>query len=333
MNLIELKMSAGNVKEAIIILNKMKSLRDAIIQLLNNNDIEGHITSSMTKADIISRLTEYRVLAGNASSIIATTLKLTEITGVKGVMGILPDGKFNMSPIKFTHIDYGSNYRGVLKVVDNKVVLSNVILTTNITNYNGPVTTGASGTINFGQVNMSTVSKLTPYIHTVPTGVICEYSMMTAPAGWAICDGSNIPSDNTFLINLLGSSKLPDIRGRCIRVYDDREVPIDIDRDYRTHPITSVVGNNIGSIQTDAFQKHAHTLVRTPSSSTNKLGLGATIAAIPPPSVTPININSTLVPTKSLGDVINSASNLNTSNSSIMESDPSCAYAQYIIKL
>lgn len=70
----------------------------------------------------------------------------------------------------------------------------------------------------------------TPYAHYskkaangVPTGSIMAYAGTTAPEGWLLCDGSNIPSGSaydalrTLMSTLPNAGKTPNLRGRFLR--------------------------------------------------------------------------------------------------------------------
>lgn len=74
----------------------------------------------------------------------------------------------------------------------------------------------------------------------VPIGTIVDYYGTTAPSGWLICDGQNVPDSMPQLKALIGS-KVPDLRGRFRRM----------------------IGGNaagIGVAQDMAIQSHSHTL-------------------------------------------------------------------------
>lgn len=51
----------------------------------------------------------------------------------------------------------------------------------------------------------------------VPVGTIVDYYGTTAPNGWLICDGREVPTTMSQLRNLIGS-KTPDLRGRFRRM-------------------------------------------------------------------------------------------------------------------
>lgn len=51
----------------------------------------------------------------------------------------------------------------------------------------------------------------------VPIGTIVDYYGTTAPSGWLICNGQNVPDSMPQLKALIGS-KVPDLRGRFRRM-------------------------------------------------------------------------------------------------------------------
>jgi len=51
----------------------------------------------------------------------------------------------------------------------------------------------------------------------VPTGTVVSFLGTTAPRGWLLCDGGTIPTTNTALKNLLGTTRTPDLRGMFLR--------------------------------------------------------------------------------------------------------------------
>ncbi len=104
----------------------------------------------------------------------------------------------------------------------------------------------------------------------IPTGSIMPFSGTTAPAGWLLCDGASI-SISTYqnLYNVIGTSfgwsstnfNIPDLRGVFLRgANGTRSDSIaDPDKNNRIASKTGgATGNNVGSLQMDAFQGHIH---------------------------------------------------------------------------
>ena len=61
-------------------------------------------------------------------------------------------------------------------------------------------------------------------VATPPCGAIYAYYGETAPSGWLICDGSSFNTNKySKLYELLGSNKLPDLRGRTIVGHDPED--------------------------------------------------------------------------------------------------------------
>lgn len=104
----------------------------------------------------------------------------------------------------------------------------------------------------------------------VPSGAILAFGGAAAPAGFLLCDGSAV-SRTTYasLFTAVGVSfgqgdnsttfNVPDLRGRFLRGIDASQGR-DPDAASRTAMNTGGnVGDNIGSIQSDAFRAHNHT--------------------------------------------------------------------------
>ncbi|MFK8059315.1 MAG: tail fiber protein, partial [Polaribacter sp.] len=51
----------------------------------------------------------------------------------------------------------------------------------------------------------------------VPTGSIMPFMGTTAPAGWLMCDGSEIPSQHTTLRAMFSNNRTPNLRGRFLK--------------------------------------------------------------------------------------------------------------------
>ena len=106
----------------------------------------------------------------------------------------------------------------------------------------------------------------------VPTGAVMPFAGSTAPAGWLLCDGSEV-SRTTYpeLFALIGvdygigdsvtTFNLPDYRGRFLRGVDGT-AGNDPDKASRTSMNTGGnTGNAVGSSQVNAFASHTHTVV------------------------------------------------------------------------
>jgi len=59
----------------------------------------------------------------------------------------------------------------------------------------------------------------TGFYDPTPIGTIAAYATATVPAGWLLCDGSNIPTtpDYNTLRTILGTTTVPDLRGQFLR--------------------------------------------------------------------------------------------------------------------
>ena len=81
----------------------------------------------------------------------------------------------------------------------------------------------------------------------VPTGSIMPFIGTEAPAGWAICNGSELPSTATKLIAMVGNNA-PDLRGMFLRGAGKNNVT----------GYTENVGPNLKSRQQDDNLAHTH---------------------------------------------------------------------------
>ncbi|MBL8033901.1 MAG: tail fiber protein [Leptospiraceae bacterium] len=102
-----------------------------------------------------------------------------------------------------------------------------------------------------------------------PPGLIVAYGGATAPTGWFICNGTTV-SRTTYaaLFTAIGTTfgsgngtttfHLPDLRGRFLRGAD-QGAGVDVSAASRTAMNSGGnTGDNVGSVQADAFQGHWH---------------------------------------------------------------------------
>jgi microcystin-dependent protein len=103
----------------------------------------------------------------------------------------------------------------------------------------------------------------------VPAGAIMAFGGTTAPAGWLLCDGSEVSrTDYAELFAAISiyhgggngttTFNLPDYRGRFLRGVDGSAGR---DPDKGTRSAMNSGGsttNNVGSVQGDEFKSHAH---------------------------------------------------------------------------
>lgn len=107
-----------------------------------------------------------------------------------------------------------------------------------------------------------------------PIGEVIMWAGTSAPYGYLICNGAQV-SRTTYaaLFAIVGTSfgqgngtttfHLPDLRGRFVRGLDGG-AGVDPDAASRTAMNTGgATGNNIGSVQSDAFEAHTHTFEST----------------------------------------------------------------------
>lgn len=90
----------------------------------------------------------------------------------------------------------------------------------------------------------------------VPTGSIMPYIGTVAPAGWALCNGTALPTTATELIAMVGANA-PNLQGMFLRGTG-------------TSPVNSQAGPSLKATQDDTFQSHLHgsgTLVNSTNGS------------------------------------------------------------------
>ncbi len=103
----------------------------------------------------------------------------------------------------------------------------------------------------------------------IPAGLSCPFCGTSAPTGWLMCDGASyLRSTYPDLFAVIGTSvgaadgthfNVPDLRGRFLRGVDNGAAR-DPDAAGRTAMATGGnTGDNVGSIQADAFDSHNHT--------------------------------------------------------------------------
>lgn len=127
---------------------------------------------------------------------------------------------------------------------------------------------GAGSTTVTGSYPNYTIN--TPVVNGMPVGTILPFAGSVAPAGYLICDGSQV-SRTTYanLFTTIGSAwgsgngsttfHLPDLRGRFLRGVDGA-AGNDPDKATRTAINTGGnTGNNVGSAQLDELKSHTHT--------------------------------------------------------------------------
>jgi microcystin-dependent protein len=148
--------------------------------------------------------------------------------------------------------------------------------------------------VTVGGVEMTPRTQLTSAAYAMngnPPGTVLAYVGTTAPPGFLICDGSAVSRTNySALFAIIGTSfgsgdgtttfNLPDMRGRFIRGFDGSA---NNDPDKATRIASNSggnTGNNIGSLQEDAFQGHAHDVFQNAQGGAGwaDLGSGGTTA-------------------------------------------------------
>lgn len=113
------------------------------------------------------------------------------------------------------------------------------------------------------------MGKLVPNLF--PAGVVLAYAGATAPSGFILCNGALVNRITyAALFAAIGTAHgtgdgsttfaLPDYRGRFLRGVDGGATN-DPDRASRTASATGGnTGDNVGSVQADAYSSHSHNL-------------------------------------------------------------------------
>ncbi len=113
-----------------------------------------------------------------------------------------------------------------------------------------------------------TIQRPGPGAPIIPAGLSCTFCGTSAPTGWLMCDGASyLRSTYPDLFAVIGTSvgaadgthfNVPDFRGRFLRGVDNG-AGRDPDAAGRTAMATGGnIGDNVGSIQADAFDSHVH---------------------------------------------------------------------------
>lgn len=321
---------AGDVQAAITALNILRSKIIALYTEMNaNQNVSDTMSTKMTNDQLASKIAEIRLLNQDASSIYANLMNLSSLAGkTAGVLSVNAANRVDVLKIKPTALTYPAGvYTGVLKVVSGKLVASKVTIT--MPAVTAPLSSSDNGNVSYNGLSATTINKLQPYVNPIPTGLIVHYIGNTAPAGWALCNGANIPSTNTYLINLLGSTKLPDLRGLVIRHLDMNGVT-DPDASLRVNISGTKVGNVPGSRQMDAQIDHTHNHVSP--LSYNSLALTSVVQAVTPPAVTAVGVNNSITEQLGIGQMMQFSPN-KYSNVVVTENESPDVLVNMIIKL
>jgi hypothetical protein len=83
----------------------------------------------------------------------------------------------------------------------------------------------------------------------VPTGTIIAYVGSEAPRGWALCDGSTLPTSAVTLRTLLGTANTPNLSGMFLRGTGSQTINL-----------KTFGGNTLKGIQEDGIKSHTSTI-------------------------------------------------------------------------
>jgi len=318
---------AGDVLLNIRALNALRSQLVELVNILNAADFDALLANALTRDKIASIVASIRVLNSNAEAVLANAFNLSNIQGTTGVLTVGNDGKILIKPIAASNIDIQATSAGLLTakagvLTPTKLTLPGVVGTP------CPVTTNNSG-LSYTSISAPLVASLQQYIHTVPPGIIVAYTAEAVPGGWLLCDGSDIPTQHTDLIAQYPDGKLPDFRGYVVRIYDPTS-STDVDASFRVNSDGSHAGNVVGGIQYDAFPAHTH---QTNISGTfNNASLTTIVTAVPPPGITPVNVNNSMIVSEAAGNTIDMGHNTAGTSAVIKESEPKDVLVTWIIK-
>lgn len=119
------------------------------------------------------------------------------------------------------------------------------------------------------------VDELAAAVEAVPVGSIIPFAGSTPPAGWLLCDGSEVNRTTYAALYAVIQSKwgagdfnttfnLPDLRGRFLRGVDNGSGndPDAASRFQLVNGNGGNTGNDVGTYQNDAFQGHWHNLYK-----------------------------------------------------------------------
>ena len=200
-----------------------------------------------------------------ANAVTATQIVDATITTTKIAAGAITAVKLATGAVTSTAILDGAV--GSTKLADSAVTSAKIA--------DGTIATAdvADGAITGGKIGSNTIPLLAladPVKQSlVPAGTIVAYGGTTAPAGWIVCNGQELmrnaaPALFAAIGTAFGASSaaafnVPDLRGRFLRGWD-HAAGVDPNREVRlTMNTGGNYGDNIGSIQPDAYQQHSHT--------------------------------------------------------------------------
>jgi len=161
-----------------------------------------------------------------------------------------------------------------------------------------------------------------------PVGSVLAFAGTSAPTGYLMCDGSAV-SRTTYatLFALIGVThgqgdnsttfNIPDYRGRFLRGVDGSAGRDPNDSTRTAMNTGGNTGDNVGSVQTDAFQGHYHNAIIQANGDGNGYLRGAT------------NVAGTTISTGVLGAITNGTNGTPRTSS---ETRPINAYVNFIIK-
>ena len=230
----------------------------------------GAITATML-ANTAVTANKIAVGAVNVTHLAAGAVKGgNDLDGNPNLRGMIVDGSI-------TAYDLATNSVDTLEIkadavtsakIKNGEVKTEDILNANVTH--NKLADNAVESINIKDGNVALADLVAAVQQSLcPVGTILPYAGDSAPTGWLLCNGdyhvaANYPALFTLIGFRFGSSsggyyfRGPDLRGRFLRGRDG-SVGRDADRGSRTAMHSGgAVGDNVGSVQGDAFRSHSH---------------------------------------------------------------------------
>lgn len=290
-----------------------RAAADVVLQ----NDIDTKITGVASSVD--SEIVLFSSTSGKASK------RATGTGFAKLNSGVLSTS---------STVDAATELAGIAPVANGgtgkDTLAANNVLLGNGTAAVQEVAPGTSG--NLLTSNGTTWESTAPPAAVLPAGVILPYAGASVPTGYLFCDGSAVSRATysdlfTAIATTHGTGdgsttfNIPDYRGRFLRGVDG-SAGRDPEDSTRTAMNTGGnTGDNVGSVQSDAFQGHKHRaqvyrVTATPVDGTNVAGTSSTVST---------GVNS---------DDIHEATDdgVNGTPRTSLETRPINAYVNYMIK-
>lgn len=186
------------------------------------------------------------------------------------------------------YLEFGTGNDGAIGVTSDDLIIKNVTTDKDIILQGSPSgvlteilridsSTSSATVAATVQAVAGSVVRMATLKEFVPISTIIAYGATSAPSGWLLCDGSAV-SRTTYadLFAVIAETagqgdnvttfNVPDLRGRFLR---GRDAAAGVDPDAATRTAMATgggTGDNLFSVQDDAFQGHFHTSATTTNS-------------------------------------------------------------------